>query len=61
MGFFSDERRSGKAARLVSDELGEGGSARHDRKRGDLYSARTVKSTSLRNLGDAIATFRAGR
>lgn len=61
MGLFKDEKRSGRAARLVSDELGEGGCARRDRKRGDLYSVRTVKSTSLRNLGDAIATFRKGR
>ena len=61
MGLYEDEKRSGRAARLASDGLGEGGSARHDRKRGDLYSSRTVKSTSLRNLLDSASTFWAGR
>jgi len=60
MGFFSDEKRHGRAADAAAGLMGEGGSKRARRK-GSTWEPTTVKSTSLRNLGDAISTFRAGR
>lgn len=61
MGFFSDEKKNGAHARRVAALDGEGGPAKDIRKRGTVYDEHTVKSTSLRNLTDAISTFRAGR
>lgn len=61
MGLFRDEKRHGAAARAAAAREGEGGSAREVRRRGTLHDVHTSKTTSLRNLGDAIATLRAGR
>jgi hypothetical protein len=61
VGLFKDEKKSGAAARETAALEGEGGSARELRKRGTLYDAHTVKSTSFRNLKDAIDTLRQGR
>lgn len=60
MGLFSDERKHGRAADAAAGELQEGGSKRARRK-GSAWEQTTVKTTSLRNLADAISTFRAGR
>ena len=61
MGLFRDEKAHGKRARATAAREGEGGPARDVRKRGSLYEVHTSKSTSLRNLLDAVSTFRAGR
>lgn len=62
MEFFrKDEKKFGHLADAARDLQGEGGRGKADRKKGDLYSHRNVKSTSLRNLKDAIDTFRQGR
>lgn len=61
MGLFKDEKKHGKAARETAAREGEGGNGRDLRKRGTLYDAQTVRSTSLQNLKDSIKTFRQGR
>jgi len=61
MGLFKDEKKHGKAAREVASVEGEGGSGKEVRKRGTLYDHTNVKSTSLRNLKDAIDTFKKGK
>jgi hypothetical protein len=59
--FRRDEREYGAYADAARDLQGEGGRGKADRQKGDLYSHRNVKSTSLRNLKDAIDTLRKGR
>lgn len=61
MGLFKDEKKYSRLADAARDLQGEGGSAKADRKKGDLYSHRTVKVTSLGNIRDALKTFRQGR
>lgn len=62
MGFFrKDEEKYGHLADAARDLQGKGGRGKLDREKGDLDSHRNVKSTSLRNLKDALDTFRQGR
>ena len=56
-----DAKKYEHLAKAARDLMGEGGSSKEDRRKGDLWSERTVKSTSLRNIGDAFKTFRSGR
>ena len=61
MGLFRDRKDYGDYADAARDLMGEGGSGKEGRKKGSLYGHENVKSTSLRNLKDAIDTLRKGR
>lgn len=60
MGLWDDEKKRGRLADAAADLMEEGGSKRA-RQKGSAWEPATVKTTSLRNLLDAAATFRAGR
>jgi hypothetical protein len=56
-----DEKRHGRLADAAADLMSEGGGSPRVSHRGSAWDPATVKTRSLRNLLDAVSTFRAGR
>ena len=56
MGLLSgkDERKNGALAKAARDLMGEGGSAKEIKKKGDLYSHQNIKTGPITSMKDTI-------